>query len=77
MTYDRIATRDLNLSAYLIAIGIELSSTERDGQIVTFIFAGSDRAEQARRAWTNGLATVNCRAYNTAQRSLLALVHER
>jgi hypothetical protein len=77
MTYDRIATRDLQLSAYLIASGIELVDTTRSGSIVTFHFDGSEAAEQCRRAFINGSAVVNMRAYNMAQRSLLALVHER
>lgn len=65
------------MASFLLTVGIELRGNVRNGSVVTFVFAGGEAAEQARRAWINGSAVANVRQLNSAHRTLLDLVHER
>jgi len=76
--YDKTyRSKDLMLSAALLATGLPLKDTENEGSHVVFLFDDFSRAENIEQEWWSGSLTVNAIKYSESIKRLKSLVHAK
>lgn len=74
MEMDVYHSKDLSLSAALLASGAQLEDTRHDRGVCFFVFSDAERCERLMRAYYNGEAMVSAKAYADALRTLKDLI---
>ena len=69
------STTDFNLSAYLLAAGLELKAYERQGTQLAFLFKDSSKLQDLVDSYYGLSATINPVAFGNAIRNLKSIVH--
>jgi hypothetical protein len=68
-------SQDFYMSAYLMAVGINLQTYRRDSGLTTFVFVSSQELEEHVREYYAMEARVNPVLYANALRNLKSIIH--
>ena len=72
---DTYTNRDIYLSSYLIATGIQLKSFRKTDGITTFEFDNTERLQQLVTNYYSMNASVNAMQYGSAIKNLKSVIH--
>ena len=68
-------SQDFYLSAYLVASGVELTTSERNHGLTTFQFSDTNTTRELVEKYYSLAATINPIAYCNAIRNLKSIIH--
>jgi hypothetical protein len=70
-------SKDLSLTAYLMASGITIKSFQREDGVLFFCFDRTPQLEDLTKRYYSFTATVNPVAYSHALRTLKSIIYEK
>lgn len=74
---DHYQSKDLMLSAALLAKDIPLIDTKNSGNYLTFFFGSPTECQKIEQAWWSGTLSVNATKYAESLKRLKGLIHSK
>jgi len=73
--FNSYSTKDYYIASFLIAKGFKLTSTNKKGREIFFVFEGREKIEKVLPGFYNGIEKVSALSLVTAIRNIKSMLH--